>query len=147
MCLLCALIIGFIFMNSSFNADLSSSQSLGVRQFLNSVLKSLSINITLTEHFVRKCAHFVEYFVLGTTLYFTVLSFVRRLNKLMFIAPAVGLFVAIIDEFIQRFSSGRSAQVSDVILDFSGVCTAIIFVTLITLLINKIKKDKEVKIG
>lgn len=130
--ILSVLMIGFIFFNSALDADLSSDHSGGVREFINSVLSSLHTNIVLSEHFVRKCAHFAEYFVLGTLLFYTVYSYVLKLSKRIYIAPLSGLLVACIDESIQLFSEGRSAQISDVMLDFFGVCLAVILFYIIT---------------
>ncbi len=122
--ILSVLTISFIFLNSSLDAVASSTQSFSVREFINSFLHSLNLNITLTDYFVRKCAHFVEYFVLGTLLFFTVKSFLSEFSVKVFAGTAIGLAVAIIDEIIQLFSDGRSAQFSDVLLDFSGVFIA-----------------------
>ncbi len=144
MCLLCTFMISFIFINSSFDAVSSSAQSLGVREFINSLFKSIHINITLTEHLVRKCAHFVEYFLLGIIFFYTVLSFVRHLDFKMIFALVFGLVVAAIDESIQLFSSGRSAQVSDVLLDFTGVLASVAVLSILTLIVKNIRKDKEV---
>ncbi|MBE6824056.1 MAG: VanZ family protein [Ruminococcaceae bacterium] len=123
--ILSVLMIGFIFLNSSFDAMTSDAQSFSVREFLNSVLHSLNLSIVLSDHFVRKCAHFVEYFVLGTLLFFTVKLYLSKNSVKIFSAVAIGLAVAIVDESIQLFSVGRSAQFSDVLLDFFSVCTAV----------------------
>lgn len=77
----------------------------------------------LTEHIVRKSAHFIEYAGLGCIL---VMAFrpwkapflirLRTVCELAFIVPFV-------DETIQLFVPGRSGQVSDVWLDLWGaVC-------------------------
>ncbi len=143
LCILTALMISFIFLNSSLDADLSSAQSLGVREFINSVLSSLNINIILTENFVRKTAHFVEFFTLGVLLFATVRSFISKLSARILYAPFIGFVVACVDEFIQRFSFGRSCQLTDVLLDFSGVCTAVFMLLLVSKLC-KSSKSKEV---
>lgn len=137
-------VVAYIFINSSFDAVTSDSQSLGVRKMINDFLHSLNINITLTDYFVRKTAHFVEYFALGTLLFFTIKSYVCTINIKMITAAVIGLVVASVDETIQLFSYGRSAQVSDVILDFMGVCTAVLIFIFLYKICNK-HKDKEVK--
>lgn len=140
------LTVAFIFINSIFDADLSAQQSGSVLTFLNYILSHISDSLILTEHFVRKCAHFAEYFTLGAFLFLACKSFLLRLNAKILLAPVVGLAVAIIDEFIQRFSVGRSSQLSDVLLDFSGVCTACVLLFVICKLVYNFKKnnDKEV---
>ena len=138
-----ALMIAFIFINSSLDADTSSRESMGVLEFINNILSSLEIDLILSENFVRKCAHFAEYFVLGTLLYYTVGSFTEIQVKKLVASLAVGLLTACIDETIQLFSLGRSGQFSDVLLDFFGVCTAVLLFYCITKWVSKIK-DKEV---
>jgi len=70
-------------------------------------------------HFLlRKGAHFLEYFILGILMNLT-LSQTRR--KHMFICAFMAcVLVASTDETIQRFVSGRSGQISDVLLDSVG---------------------------
>lgn len=138
-----ALMIAFIFINSSLDADTSSRESMGVLEFINNILSSLEIDLILSENFVRKCAHFAEYFVLGTLLYYTVGSFTEIQVKKLVASLAVGLLTACVDETIQLFSLGRSGQFSDVLLDFFGVCTAVLLFYCITKWVSKIK-DKEV---
>ena len=144
--LLTLFVIAYIFINSSFDADTSDSHSLGVTDILNNFLHSLNINITLSNHFVRKCAHFTEYFVLGVLLFYTVKAYISKLDYKILIAPACGLSVAAIDETIQLFSYGRSGQISDVLLDFSGTCTAVLILFFISRM-RKSNKDKEVLNG
>ena len=143
LCILTALMISFIFLNSSLDADESSLHSAGLRELINSVLHSLNINIILTENFVRKTAHFVEFFTLGVLLFATVRSFISKLSARILYAPLIGFVVACTDEFIQFFSPGRACQFTDVLLDFSGVCTAVFMLLLVSKLC-KSSKSKEV---
>ncbi len=142
LCALTALMMAFIFINSALDADASSKESMGVLELLNNLLKSLNVDLLLSENFVRKCAHFAEYFVLGILLYFTVSSFADKRPRTLLVPLIVGFFTACVDETIQLFSIGRSGQFSDVLLDFSGVFTAVF---IFYILINLFKrKDKEV---
>ncbi|MDO4748090.1 MAG: VanZ family protein [Eubacteriales bacterium] len=135
--------ITFIFVNSSFDANVSSQHSLGVREWINSIFSSLNIDIVLTDHVVRKCAHFAEYFVLGTLLFFTARAYLKKLLTVTLVSVLTGLLVAVIDEIIQLFSKGRSCQFSDVMLDLSAVICASIILFLIYKLVNKrSKRDK-----
>ena len=140
---LSVLAISFIFFNSSLNADDSSLQSGLVREFLNSMFASLGIGLRLTEHAVRKTAHFVEYFVLGGLLTGTAFSYTSRLNKTLPISLPLGLLTAIADEISQSFSDGRSCQISDMALDFSAVVTAAAIFSLIVFCIHKKALKKE----
>lgn len=142
LCLLTALIMGFIFYNSSLDADLSSEDSMSVRAMLNSILRIVKIDFELSENFVRKLAHFVEYFVLGSLMYFTARSFDLRRRVCAFLVPLSGFLIASIDETIQLFSIGRSGQFTDVLLDFIGVIIAVFILSVLSNILTK--KDKEV---
>ena len=88
----------------------------------------------LTEHVVRKLAHFCEFAALG---FFTQhLWAVRHRVNLHYVLHGLffGLLCAVTDEMLQTLSD-RSAQVSDVVLDFSGVvCGSAVFLLLYLLI-------------
>lgn len=110
------------------NSLLSRSESAAISQGLTAWLRS--IGIPVTDHFVRKLAHFFEFGILGCEL--TLLFWLRyglRLRELCLSALAAFL-AASIDETIQIFSS-RGAQIKDVLLDFTGALTGILFTALL----------------
>ncbi len=98
------------------------------------------------DHPVRKTAHFVEYTVLGFLLLgvFVGNGAVKLLP--VFMAWLLGTVYAGTDEFHQMFSSGRSCQLSDVLLDSSGAITGVmlsaVFFSLIFLLRKRRTKEK-----
>ena len=65
------------------------------------------------DYNIRKLAHFLEFAILGVIL----CNVYAATGYILFL----GLAVAVSDEYIQLHSPGRSALVTDVILDFSGV--------------------------
>lgn len=120
--LLTAVFILFIFANSSLSAADSGRLSATAAAIVMKM--GDMVNITFSgdlEHQIRKLAHFMEFALLGWLLCKTCGEFgvARRTGNgyILFI----GLLVAVIDEYIQLFSYGRSSQVTDVLLDFSGV--------------------------
>jgi len=135
--------VAAIFYNSSLSAVDSSSQSGSLLDSINSFLHSLNINITLTDHFIRKTAHFTEYSILGILLTITVISYVRRIRPTLAIALPLGLIVSICDELIQLGSEGRSCEIADMALDFSAVIFAALTVTGILYLKRREKTKKE----
>ena len=122
----------FIWSNSMVGKEGSASLSRTVTAWLN------GIGIPVTEHFVRKAAHFCEFGLLGCELMllFWLRSGVRFQNLCN--AAFAALLSAVTDETIQIFS-GRGSQVQDVVLDFSGAFTGILLVSLIISLIEKQK--------
>ena len=136
------LYIAFIWVHSLMSAEKSTVESTRVLDFLINFLKSLGINAELTDHIVRKTAHFCEFALLGCLTLWCGYLLNKNIVKLLLPVGGVCLAVAIIDEIIQIFSPGRSCQFSDVILDLSGsICGAVFFI-LIILIILLIKKRK-----
>ena len=122
----------FIFSNSLEIARESSARSQQVMELLNSLLGRVGLG-PLSEHFVRKMAHFCEFSLLGfwfmLCLRVYTCHFVRHVGWPLFF----GLLTAVIDETIQLYVPGRSSSVKDVLLDFSGVLTGL-FIALLILL-------------
>ena len=61
------------------------------------------------------------------------------------LSQIIGTVYAITDEWHQYFMPGRSAQISDILLDAFGVLTGIIMMILLQALYNKIKNKKNRK--
>ena len=138
---LTALAICAIFIHSSMPASVSSEESDSVRGFLQIILEKLGLNILLTDHIVRKCAHFIEFFVLGIFSELTFDSYFCNIKKAILPTCYLTVIVPLIDETIQLFTVGRSGQVSDIWLDYSGALCAVLLLTTI-LLLKRRKKDK-----
>jgi len=120
-------VIIFIFSNSSENGIESSSRSQQLTRFINYALRSVNIPWRVSEHMVRKAAHFLEYALLGFFVALTAASFTARKLLRGVIAFPACLVVAVIDENIQRFSVGRTPSKIDVLIDFCGSSFGICF--------------------
>ena len=73
------------------------------------------------DYNIRKLAHFLEFAILGVILCNVYVAFGVSHRTATGYILFLGLAVAVSDEYIQLHSPGRSALVTDVILDFSGV--------------------------
>ena len=72
------------------------------------------------EAFVRKCAHFAEYAVLGAECAaITVLLSRRVASPYLWACLFAVLAIAVADEYVQAFA-GRTSLAVDVVIDFSG---------------------------
>ena len=126
------LYILFIYSNSLKTADLSSADSGHVLELFKNLFTSAGMeNRWLTEHIIRKAGHFTEYTLLGMILYQCVKLYDFDMEKRLFIHGAAGFLIPFIDETIQLFVSGRSGQISDVWLDFSGVAAGTMIAALL----------------
>ena len=112
----------FIYGNSLTPAVISSKESGYFLIRIQNLLSGAGIDAWwLTEHLVRKAAHFTEYAGLG---------FLLAMNTGAGIAPVfchlkqnltAAIFMPFIDETIQLLVEGRSGQISDVWLDMAGI--------------------------
>ena len=142
-------IFWIILLFSSQSAKASSAESLSIVEkavifleklgfsTLASIFKQQTVSPIFKIHkFVRKLAHFFNFSVLGCL--YTGLTCEYQNGKWMLIKSiTLGLIAATIDEVYQGFIPGRSAQLTDVMIDLYGVFTGAMFVFLF---LNKDKK-------
>lgn len=137
------LAVGMIFLNSARPASISDEQSKGILVTIVTFLENIGISSNLTNHMIRKSAHFIEYFILGCLLLTTTKAFTPYLKKHIFTALFLGLFIPVCDETIQLFVEGRSGQVQDILLDFSGVVTGFIIIFMIIICVDCYRKKTD----
>ena len=121
--------IVFIFSNSLQIADVSEGASGRVLGILQGILRHLGLPGAadrLTMHIVRKLAHFCEYLLEGFLLMLCLRVYTRHFFKHVSWPVLGGLLTALTDETIQLFVPGRSGQVTDIWIDFSGVMTGLL---------------------
>ncbi len=137
---LAAVMLAFIFGHSAMPAEVSADESGNVTDFIRMLSNLLGIDVNLTDTLVRKAAHFCEYFAYGLVVSAAFRSYRDKLSGFVIYILSVFLSTALIDETIQYFPPGRSAQVNDVWLDFAGAATALAVYAVIIFLIGKHKK-------
>lgn len=96
------------------------------------------------EAFVRKSAHFFEYFMLGVLSVCFIHLRYRKGKALYLMVLLIGPAVAIIDEkIIQKFLvHGRTSSYKDVLLDSAGFCIAAIGTSLVVLLAKFLRQHR-----
>lgn len=115
----------FVFSNSLDMGPSSSSKSGAVLALVNGFFESVGLPLQLSEHFVRKAAHFAEYFGLGAVALATLRQYTARWRPHLALPLFYCLVVPLCDESIQLLVPGRSGQISDVWLDFAGALTGL----------------------
>ena len=121
--------IVFIFSNSMQIGDVSESASGRVLLLMKKVFTRLGMPGAanhLTDHIVRKLAHFCEYTLEGFLLMLCMRVYSRHPLRHITVPMLGGVLTALTDETIQLFSEGRSSQVTDVWLDSAGVLAGIL---------------------
>lgn len=79
-----------------------------------------------TQFYIRKTAHFTEYFLLAVSVAFPLYVFGIRGIWLVLLAGGFCIAFAGLDEFHQSFTVGRSPQKRDVFIDSCGVLLGVI---------------------
>ena len=129
--------IAFILSNSSQTGAESGSLSRSVCDAINSFFDKIGLNISLSEHFLRKSAHFCEYMILAVLICIDILSFsaffekIKQKRKLIWLSLAlpVSAAVALFDEFgVQMMTEGRGPSFRDVLIDTSGAVLGVLAV-------------------
>lgn len=139
--LLNALIIGFIFFNSSRIGNASSDVSLHVLDIANRLLGKLGVSFSFSHLAIRKLGHLAEFALLGFWLMLSLRVYTKRLFAFLAWPMLIGLVVAVIDEFIQSFIPGRSSQVSDILIDFAGLLIGMFCALILELLARAIARS------
>lgn len=106
--------LGFIWINSVMPGRVSGEFSGYAEKIIKMIFGD---DFALSEAVIRKLAHAFEFAVFGVILS---LLFYERLAARLPLVGFLGLGSAVFDETIQLFSDGRSAQIKDVWIDFSG---------------------------
>ena len=121
--------VAFIFSNSMAVASVSSHSSGRALALLQGILRRLGhpgMAARLTQHIVRKLAHFCEYTLEGFLLMLCMRVYSRHPLRHISVPLLGGVLTALADETIQLYSPGRSSQVTDVWLDSVGVLAGIL---------------------
>ena len=135
--ILLILLVLFIWGNSCLPKQVSSLESGWVTELFRPIFDTLFGEGAVTEHFVRKLAHFTEYAALGFVSACLMLCLSIATVWRMAYSAMGSLIVALLDETIQIFS-GRGPMIQDVWLDFSGaVCGGAIIFLICCLITDK----------
>lgn len=138
------LIITLIFIYALRDATESSSDSGGITKILLSLLETFNleniINVNTLSRLVRKLiGHFGLFFVCGFFGVNTFINFITNKKYSIILNLITGLLIAIISELLQLIPVGRSCQISDMLIDYSGyllICVIYIFIRRKSLVTN-----------
>ncbi len=136
-------IMVFIFVQSALSADLSMQESNAIVKWLASFLH---VQPETLSFIVRKCAHFLEYLVLGISTLVSVRDLSRwSSGKSAITALLISAAYAATDELHQMFVQGRSCEVRDILIDSLGALAGILIACLVSFLRSKKKQAAKQK--
>ena len=114
--------VAFIFSNSLPSIEESAASSGRVLKILNNILDFFGLPIMTSDLFIRKAGHFIEFFILGTSVFVNLLLYKSPQKSTVVNCIFGSCLVAMTDETIQHFSK-RGSMLLDVWLDlFGGNC-------------------------
>ena len=135
------LTVAFILYQSSLPPSVSGEESDRVKGFFVTLFGGEDTLLgSFFTKYVRKIAHFVEFFVLGGEC--AALGLVLGWRRFPLYTCPFGLLVGALDEFLQRFT-GRGPSVFDVCLDFFGFVTATLLLYAAFLLRRRVGRGRK----
>ena len=113
--------------------EVSSASSQAVTMLVNGFLGKFGLG-PLSEHIIRKLAHFSEFMLEGFLLMLCLRVYTRHFVRHISWPLLAGMSTALMDETIQISIPNRTSSVTDVWIDMAGAIAGL-FVALIILLI------------
>lgn len=136
--------MGLIFFLSAQVATESDSLSLGLTEGLMRIIEKISpgmdVGSILSNHVVRKLAHFFAYLILGVLVLNALTKSGYTRTSIGAMALAICVLYAVSDEVHQLFVPGRSGQVKDVLIDSVGAMVGIGLSTLYKSIVKGVSK-------
>lgn len=136
--------IAFIFRNSLETGAQSSMRSQELMALLNELLGKVHLG-PLSEHTIRKLAHFAEFTMEGFLLMLCLRVYTAHFVRHMSWPLLGGMTTALMDETIQLHSPNRTSSVVDVWIDMSGVVAGLLFALIILLIVRGVTAFIRVK--
>ena len=157
MCVLALLINAYIIMHSCLNATQSTDASKGVIETTEEIINDIKPG-TINESnysdfatFIRKAfGHFglfsVSGFFTSLAVFLTLYPFkCSKYYMPIILSLEFGLLMGLVTETIQLGVDGRSGELTDVLIDFSGYILGFLLILLILFLIIRHLNKKEAK--
>lgn len=140
---LACLVVAFIFCQSILDRQESAAQSGIFAAFFQRLLDPHGrIDSEVFHGFIRKTAHFVEFFTLGLFTAAATINLGCIKGRRYVAAPMLlTLATAVADEYLQFFT-GRGSQVTDVVLDYSGALTGLATAALLSYILTKMRQKR-----
>jgi VanZ family protein len=80
------------------------------------------------EFIVRKAGHLTLYFIITIAFYFLIRQYLQSPWAALVVAALPPAAMAVADEFLQTFVSGRDGSLVDVFIDWCGIGAALFFI-------------------
>lgn len=128
------LIFGFSAQDADESSSLSEEITEDIVRGVNDVFHQgwsepqILYYMDTAEFYVRKAAHFTEYFVFGALLTLPLFLYGVPSRRIVPYAGCIAFLYSVTDELHQFASPGRTPQVRDVVIDTAGALIGILVV-------------------
>lgn len=136
--------VAYIFRNSLQTGAQSSLRSQAAMENVNETLGLLHLG-PLSEHTIRKLAHFLEFMMEGFLLMLCLRVYTAHFVRHISWPLLGGMATAVMDETIQRFIPNRTSLVTDIWIDMMGVVAGILVALIILLIVRVIMAFARIK--
>ena len=144
--LLCVIWLGVIFYNRTRPGEISQKSSNEIINVAKKVIKIPAVSIDEAgskfkdvNFYIRKNAHFFQYLILGLLLCSALRQFKLNKGTEIFLMLFLLLLFPVIDELIQKYIPGRTSNITDIVIDFSGGVLAVV----LSIISHKMHKEKS----
>lgn len=129
--------------SSSVSRKVTTAVTQNVKKIQDMDSKERELTLNKIEHVIRKIAHFSIYTLVGILMMALMSTYDISKNKQILVSILVGIIYATSDEIHQYFIPGRSAMVTDVLIDTAGVCLGVLIVLIVLQIHIKIRKKRQ----
>ena len=129
--------------SSSVSRKVTTAVTQNVKKIQDMDSKERELTLNKIEHVIRKIAHFSIYTLVGILMMALMSTYDISKNKQILVSILVGIIYATSDEIHQYFIPGRSAMVTDVLIDTAGVCLGVLIVLIVLQIYIKIRKKRQ----
>lgn len=129
--------------SSAVSRKVTTAVTQNVKKIQDMDSKERELTLNKIEHVIRKIAHFSIYTLVGILMMALMSTYDISKNKQILVSILVGIIYATSDEIHQYFIPGRSAMVTDVLIDTAGVCLGVLIVLISLQIYIKIYKKRQ----
>ena len=129
--------------SSAVSRKVTTAVTQNVKKIRDMDSKERELTLNKIEHVIRKIAHFSIYTLVGILMMALMSTYDISKRKQILISILVGIMYATSDEIHQYFIPGRSAMVTDVLIDTAGVCLGVLIVLISLQIYIKIYKKRQ----
>ena len=129
--------------SSAVSRKVTTAVTQNVKKIQDMDSKQRELTLDKIEHFIRKIAHFSIFTLVGILMMALMSTYDISKSKQILVSILVGIIYATSDEIHQYFIPGRSAMVTDVLIDTAGVCLGVSIVLMSLQIYIKICKKRQ----